>query len=1854
MIRNLKKRFGVAFLCGCILLQGMPLTVMAAEPDIIRAADTEEPLIDDLEDTLAEAGDLPSGDIADEPSDDTEELPLDDAADEPSGDTEDLPSDDAADESSGDTEELPSDDTADEPSGDSDDLLSDDTSVTFPASSEELVWEDVNASLYQEGAITVETLTNPDVHTYSITSYESQIAEAQQYIYEQLVVRAEKIVLSDFNIPSDIRRALYDGVLNEHPELYYVDGAFRYSAPDGYLLYILPQYTSGYDDEAFSRAVKQALSHVDSSMSDMEKAIVLHDYIAINCQYDTTLARANCHSAYGALAEQVAVCQGYALAYKYLLNQVGIECLMVSSKKLNHAWNMVKLDGKYYQVDTTWDDPTKDRIGRARHFYMFVSDAAFLDANDRKHNADDWQIVKDGYIADVTATDTRYDDYFWKKVDAPFVFDDDSCFYISSSGQLVQGDLSGNVSKVLISFFDMWWDWEDTSSYWIGTYSGLYTLDDKLYYNKTDGIYRIDKNGTAEELVCSVNTTSGYIYGSALVYNCANNRYQINYAISTTPNFTGSEPIYEAVLDEAAYPEVIPKGPVFTVNGATLNIAEGILLDAGTSVSLTAEDDMPIYYTTDGSVPTYGGLLYTEPLVIDQDTTIKAITYKNGLSSVITKNTYVVADNELVLSETEITMGEGENKQLSITKLPTTKTATDITWSSSANSIASVTSNGRISALKAGEATITATVTDWQNRTVTAKCKVTVPAPEAAPESPVLTVNGATLNITEGILLDAGTSVSMKAEDGAQIYYTTDRSTPTTRSLLYTKPLVIDQKTTIKAIACRHNLSSGVTEETYVVSDNELVLSVPELTLEEGKEKQLSATKLPTTKTASEIGWSSSVDSVATVTASGKVCALKEGETTITATVTDWQNRTVTAECIVTVAAPGTVPEIPVFTVNGASRNIAEGILVDAGTTVSIEAEDDVQIHYTTDGSIPTSGGLLYTDPLVIDQDTTIKAIAYRNKLSSGIAEASYVVADNELVLSDTELTLEEGEEAWLYATTIPITKIPSDITWSSSANNVASVAANGKVRALKEGETTITATVTDWQNRTVTAECEVTVTAQDPDPEPINEFTVTFLGFNGEIIKKETVQEGEDATPPKAPEVPGYRFAGWNGNYTAVTKAEIVTAQYDIILYKITYILTEGINGNNPDSYTVESDDIILKDATGGREGYYFVGWYDNEDYIGVPLRTISKDSIPEGSTDDIILYGRWKNERELWMKWDGVQEGSPYTTEYTGSALKPAFSVYYGDTPLQAGTDYTVTYKNNTKAWQTDKDEKELTSAEKSKAPSVVIKGKGNYTGTVTSIFQIAPKNIESGDVEAYAIAAAYNNKVQKSVPKVVWGKTTLKNSRDFVVSYPDEGEENPGAYREPAQYRIIVEGTGNYCGKIESSITIVATNAKDEGAPRLIGKAKVTAIPAQEYTGNPINLEELGYPVIKYSGKQLTEGVDYKLDYGNDCEEIGTYPLTIIGMGQYVGEIHTTFKIKGLSVSTMKIYGIVNQVYDGTEKTQPQLTITDKSGNPLTEGDDYEIDYEKNVEVGTAKIVITGKGKYSGTVKKNFKITALPLTDIPTENLEIKFASRTKDTQPFEKGGAKPKLRITYHYTDKNGQKQSLELTEGIHYSLSYKNNTSINPNAGKEPYILVNGKKNFKNSIKVDFRIVPADIGVTAMTAADVQENTKAGKFYSTPVLKDINGKKLAKGTDYDATFCYTDQYGNELTKESKPEAGTVITVTVTGKNNYTGTNQTTYRIYRKGKNISSAKVTVQSSFVYNGEPIYLAKSDLVIKLNGEALNPEDYEIDLNSYVNNHKKGTAKVTIKGKGDYAGTKTISFKIKAQTMKWWEKLRL
>ena len=101
------------------------------------------------------------------------------------------------------------------------------------------------------------------------------------------------------------------------------------------------------------------------SMTATEIALAVHDYIALHTRYDYNSECANNSNAYGALVNGIAVCQGYALLYKDLLNSLGVGCYFIGSDLINHAWNVVQTeDGAWYNADVTWDDPgMSDTIG---------------------------------------------------------------------------------------------------------------------------------------------------------------------------------------------------------------------------------------------------------------------------------------------------------------------------------------------------------------------------------------------------------------------------------------------------------------------------------------------------------------------------------------------------------------------------------------------------------------------------------------------------------------------------------------------------------------------------------------------------------------------------------------------------------------------------------------------------------------------------------------------------------------------------------------------------------------------------------------------------------------------------------------------------------------------------------------------------------------------------------------------------------------------------------------------------------------------------------------------------------------------------------------------------------------------------------------------------------------------------------------------------------------------------------------------------------------------------------------------------------------------------------------------------
>ena len=121
------------------------------------------------------------------------------------------------------------------------------------------------------------------------------------------------------------------------------------------------------------------------------------------------------------------------------------------------------------------------------------------------------------------------------------------------------------------------------------------------------------------------------------------------------------------------------------------------------------------------------------------------------------------------------------------------------------------------------------------------------------------------------------------------------------------------------------------------------------------------------------------------------------------------------------------------------------------------------------------------------------------------------------------------------------------------------------------------------------------------------------------------------------------------------------------------------------------------------------------------------------------------------------------------------------------------------------------------------------------------------------------------------------------------------------------------------------------------------------------------------VKLNGKTLKNGTDYTVSYSNNTK-VGTAKVTITGKGNYTGSVSKTFKIKN-KFKKATVSGISTKAFTGKNITQ---SITVKyNGKTLKNGTDYTVSYSNNKKIGTATVKIAGKGSYTGTITKTFKI-------------------------------------------------------------------------------------------------------------------------------------------------------------------------------------------------------------------------------------------------------------------------------------------
>ncbi len=634
-------------------------------------------------------------------------------------------------------------------------------------------------------------------------------------------------------------------------------------------------------------------------------------------------------------------------------------------------------------------------------------------------------------------------------------------------------------------------------------------------------------------------------------------------------------------------------------------------------------------------------------------------------------------------------------------------------------------------------------------------------------------------------------------------------------------------------------------------------------------------------------------------------------------------------------------------------------------------------------------------------------------------------------------------------------------------------------------------------------------------------------------------------------------------------------------------------------------------------------------------------KEVLPDGAGTEIPYTGPnevlpedipadGKIPDGLWIA--GVADS--YT--YTGAVIKPEIRVYDGKKKLRFGKDYTVSYKNNTKVND---------AAVISTAPTIAVKGKGNYAGAETATFKITPVSLSGDSVTAEDITVACNKKVQKKVPVVTYNGRKLARNKDFTVSYPDGGT---GAYKEAGTYDILLTAKtgGNFSGT--KTVKCIITDSV------LLGKVNVRKIPNQTYTGTAIEPEL----TVTYKNTPLVKGTDYTVSY-TDHTEIGTAQAVLKGIGKYAGTKKVTFRITGISLKGAAVSGIENKAYNGNFQ-EHSLTVA-QNGRTLTAGTDYDVVYADNRDVGKASVTIKGKGAYTGSIKKTFRIEKFDIA----ANVDDRFVVEVKqETVPYAKGGAKPKVVVSF----KTGNGGWRTLTEGTDYTLSCRNHKAVNDGsrADRQPAVIVKGKGNFGGVYgeELHYKIEAQDLGRLTLTAQDRTYRNKRNSFATKLTITDLDGKCLQPGTDYQKVFAcfYTEETavdtagggtvvraaGAAVDKDDIIPARTVLKVRVTAAEggNYTGTLEGTYRIVKA--DIASASVSVQKQ-IYTGQPVTLEKNQLTVKVKGKELDDSQYEIVPGSYKNNVHKGTASVTVRGVNNYGGTKTVRFTIRPKGFFWW-----
>ncbi len=427
---------------------------------------------------------------------------------------------------------------------------------------------------YEEGIATASIPQYNSAAGATANTSESALQEIHEYLRECLINCDEQIPLYYYSEDYELEvidtgkideygdpiyicenlNKLITETTNYYPELFHVYKYYSYnfyysSTTKAYVYALKPFYVNPdnrsqiYSNQATAKAaydtalkkynndIDRIISGITPEMTDLEKALYVHDYIVTHFKYDSrgcsnveAINKLAYRDAYSFFKTGEGVCQAYTQAFNGIMHRLGIECTSALDDKDNHTWNIITLNGNNYHIDATQDDPLGYSAGSAKHTYFLLSDNTIktiddelnFDPNNPEKDVNSHEEWYTAMYKKVTCDDNKYESgYAWNEADSSFEYVDGYWYYINFGDNFTSSICRTKdfINSVAVSdSFNTRIPVPDKPGYYYANFGSVSSVGNTLYYSAPDQIYFYNaENGTNGQIDIATSSENSFI-----------------------------------------------------------------------------------------------------------------------------------------------------------------------------------------------------------------------------------------------------------------------------------------------------------------------------------------------------------------------------------------------------------------------------------------------------------------------------------------------------------------------------------------------------------------------------------------------------------------------------------------------------------------------------------------------------------------------------------------------------------------------------------------------------------------------------------------------------------------------------------------------------------------------------------------------------------------------------------------------------------------------------------------------------------------------------------------------------------------------------------------------------------------------------------------------------------------------------------------------------------------------------------------------------------------------------------------------------------------------------------------------